>query len=156
MRNLIPLVALIGCISCSDKLDKRLSQIEEDYSISLPNEFEVIQDDDISYNGFESDYEQIVKLKFDQPEFDSVKVQIEKTAFFNQLHHFENNSKIGSLPLDSVHQAIVDSLNIIGQKGTWIEKNSKYKFLFFGDRMDYVNGCLNFNEKTLLWNHHHL
>lgn len=147
---------MVSFISCSSNLDKRLEQIEKDYSIQLLSKFEVIQDDDISYNGFESDYEQIVTIQFEAPEFDSVKSQIESSAYFNQLAEFEDKSMITIDKPSPEHQTIIDSLKKIKQSGTWIIKNEQYVFLYFRDWMDYVEGNLDLSAKTLTWNHHHL
>ena len=142
--------------SCSYNLDKRLEQIEKDYAIKLTTNFDVIQDDDISYNGFESDYEQIVKIKFESSEFDSIKGQIEKSSYFNELGNYENNSMVTNEKPSYQHQLIIDSLRKAKQTGAWIIKEDQYVFLYFGDWMDFVEGNLNLSDKTLTWNHHHL
>ena len=91
MRYYFLLLTLTFVYSCSN-LDKRIEAIEEEFGITLPESYEVIRDDDISFNDFESDYQQIVTIKFEDADFEEIKKQLEETIYFDQLPHYLGNS----------------------------------------------------------------
>ncbi len=155
MRYYFLLLTLTFVYSCSN-LDKRIEAIEEEFGITLPESYEVIQDDDISFNDFESDYQQIVTIKFEDADFEEIKKQLEETVYFDQLLHYLGNSLQYPGDLDSNRQVIVDSLAKVGQNGTWIKGDREYTYLDFGEWNDYVLGTLDLTAKTLEWNHSHL
>lgn len=155
MRYYYFIITLIFVYSCSN-LDKRLEAIEEEFGITLPTDYEVIQDDDISFNGFESDYQQIVTIKFEDEGFEDVKRQLEETVYFDQLPEYLGHSLQYPNLLDSNHQIIIDSLARVGQNGTWIKEGHEYTYLDFGEWSDYVHGTLDLTAKTLQWDHSHL
>ncbi|QHI35538.1 hypothetical protein IMCC3317_08840 [Kordia antarctica] len=141
---------------CSNQ-EARLKSIEKELFIKLPVNIEVIQDDDISHNGFESDYTQIVTLKFEKEEFEELIDQIESSPFFNELRRFDGKSK--PFPNDKIskeHKIILDSLTAEARSGTWIKDKVNYKYIDFFTWSDFCDAYINTTNRTLKYTHNHL
>jgi hypothetical protein len=153
--SLISIFSLI-LFACSNQ-EARLKSIEEELSIELPKSFEVIQDDDISHNGFESDYTQIVTIKFEKDEFDQLINQIKNSPYFDQLAHYKGKSlQFPNSKISIQHSDILDSLSSISRSGTWVMENSNYKYIDFFTWADFCDGYIDTANRTLKYTHNHL
>ena len=155
--TIFTLIIISLFLICCSNQEARLRSIEEELFIELPVNIEVTQDDDISHNGFESDYTQIVTLKFEKEAFEKLIEQVESSPFFNELMAFDGKSKL--FPNDVIgkqHRIILDSLTTESRSGTWIKENENYKYIDFFTWADYCDAYINITDRTLKYTHHHL
>lgn len=158
MRNYWLFGASVAIVLCScNNQDKRLEAIEREFGIQLPEEYDVVQDTDISYSDFESDYRQTMVLQFGQKEFTELTKQIERSPYFGQLKSYDGESP--SLPERGIpyeQQEVMDSLTKCGRSGVWIKKENEYRYIDFFDWKDFCQGTLDTRNRTLKYIHDHL
>ena len=75
--------------SCSNQ-EKRIILLENELNFDLGENYEVVKDEDISHNGFESDYTLNINIKLYKAELDRIINQIELEPYFDQLKRFRS------------------------------------------------------------------
>lgn len=146
--------------SCSDNLDKRIELLEEELNIELPAKYEVMQDDDVSHNGFESDYTLIVKLQLEPSGTENVLDQIRETPYFNQVGKYfgERHGGIelfGQEEIDAM-EVIKDSIPKTKYRATWFKRGDGYKLMDLEGGYEPINAFLDTVNNTLKFVFNHL
>ncbi len=143
--------------SCSN-LDKRIELLERELDLKLPENYEVVQDDDISFNGLESDYSLIVTLKFESQEFDTVIQQIKLIPYFNELESFRRQGSSLTLVGDEIEQyeRLKEEFKSLPYRGSWTSIESGFQFVDLGNKHESVDAWINTENKTLKFEFIHL
>ena len=152
MKQIGVLIILITCFASCSNFDKRIKLIEKELQIHLPIKYEVLKDEDISHNGFESDYTLILKLKFEQKEFDSVISQIKLSPFFQYANNLSSPAESKSI----TRKMIADSLETSLYRGIWIITENGFEFKDQGNKREPIAGEVNTADRTLEFTFNHL
>ncbi len=117
--------------ACSN-VEDRIELLENKLQIEIPNVYTVVQDEDISYNGLESDYKVVLKLQLESEGIQKIENQINQTPYYNQLVKFQGKGNgIGTFTREEMveFKLIQDSILKTKYRGTWIETVEGFEFI---------------------------
>ena len=152
------LLLLVSLLSACSNVQARIDLLEEELSIELPEEFGVMQDDDISHNGFESDYTLIVKLKLEPEGTTDILTQIREVPYFNQLERYYNDGTGIHLMNEEIeiHKKVEDSISRTDYRASWFRDHNGYRLVDFGNPLEPIDAFLDTVENTLLFEYNSL
>ncbi len=159
MKNILKFIVIICLLSSCSNQEKRIILLEKELNIELGNNYNVIQDDDISHNGFESDYTLILKIELNKTDIDRIVKQIKSEPYFNQLGKFKNEQ--GGITLigkenHKYFEKATDSLKNTKYRGSWFVTNKGFEFVDLGNNMEPIDAEINLTENTLKFEFSHL
>lgn len=133
--------------------------IESELSLQFPENYTVTQDDDVSHNGFESDYTQTITIEFKEKDIANIVNQIEQSPYYDKLEHLYNNTHSpgeNSNTIDTELTHIKDSLRRLNRSGTWIRRSNVYVYMDFFDWKEFCLANFDIEDGTLWFERNHL
>ena len=152
MNLRIYILSLTVIFTACSNVEDRIELLENKLQIEMPNEYTIVQDEDISYNGLESDYKVVLKLQLESEGIQKIENQINQTPYYNQLVKFQGKGNgIGTFTREEMveFKLIQDSILKTKYRGTWIETVEGFEFIDFGDKMEPIDACIDSKENTL-------
>ncbi len=142
--KLLILVCLFG--SCSNQ-EKRIILLENELNIDLGENYKVIKDEDVSHNGFESDYTLNLSIKLNKNELEKIIKQIETEPYFDQLSRFKSERgryRVAGNENMKFFEVVTDSLKKTKYRGSWFRTDTGFEFLDLEDGMEPIEAEINF------------
>ncbi|WP_299190490.1 hypothetical protein [uncultured Aquimarina sp.] len=151
---------IIVCLltSCSNQ-EKRIILLEKELNIQLGNDYKIIQDDDISQNGFESDYTLKLKIGLNKNDLERIVEQIESEPYFDQLGKFKSETgryRLAGQENINYFKSATDSLKKTKYRGSWFKTNTGFEYMDLGNNMEPIDAKINLKERTLKFEFNHL
>ncbi|WP_422084145.1 hypothetical protein [Ulvibacterium sp.] len=159
MKNIFKSIILVCLITSCSNQEKRIALLENELNIDLGNRYEVLKDDDISHNGFESDYTLKINIKLDKTELDRITKQIESEPYFDQLSKFRSERgryQIAGNENMEFFKVVTDSIKKTKYRGSWFRTDSGFEFLDLDDGNEPIEAEINLNEQVLRFEFNHL
>ncbi len=159
MKNILKFLVIVCLFSSCSNQEKRIILLEKELNIELGNSYNVIQDDDISHNGFESDYTLILKIELNKTDIDRIVKQIKSEPYFNQLGKFKNKQGETILSGKENHEYFekaTDSLKNTKYRGSWFRTDFGFEYLDLKGGYEIIDAEINLKERTLKFEFNHL
>lgn len=158
--NYIFKLLIIVCLitSCSNQ-EKRIILLENELNINLGENFKVVKDEDISHNGFESDYTLKIYIKLNKEELDRIIKQIESEPYFDQLKRFRSERgryQIAGNENMEFFNVVSDSLLKTKYRGSWFRTDFGLEFLDMEDGYEPIEAEIHLKEQILKFEFSHL
>lgn len=121
--------------------------------------FEVVKDEDISHNGFESDYTLNINIKLNKAELDRIIKQIESEPYFDQLKRFRSERgryQIAGNENMEFFKVVADSLSKTKYRGSWFRTDTGFEFLDMEDGYEPIEAEIDLKEQVLKFEFNHL
>jgi len=159
MKYILKLLIIVCLLSSCSNQEKRIILLEKELNIELGNDFKIVRDDDISHNGFESDYTLILKIELNKNDIDRIITQIKSEPYFNQLGKFKNEQ--GGVTLSGIENITyfknaTDSLERTNYRGSWFPTKTGFEFIDLGNKMEPIDAEINLKDRTLEFEFSHL
>lgn len=159
MKNCIKLlIAILLLSSCSSQAE-RIQILEKELNIKLGDNYNVIQDDNISEDDFGGDYTLILKIKLDTKEVDRIVTKIQSEPYFNELGKFKNEdggTRYNGPEEEQLFSIANDSIKSSKYRGSWYITEMGYRFLDLGTDTELIDAEINLEENTLTFELIHL
>ena len=159
MKSISKFLILVCLIASCSNQEKRIELLENELNIDLGKNFTVIKDEDISHNGFESDYTLKINIKLNKVELERIVKQIETEPYFDQLSRFRSEKgryQIAGNENMIFFNLVTDSLKKTKHRGSWFRTDSGFEFLDLEDGMEPIEAVINLREQTLKFEFNHL
>jgi len=144
--------------SCSNQ-EKRIILLENELNFDLGENYEVVKDEDISHNGFESDYTLNINIKLYKAELDRIINQIELEPYFDQLKRFRSERgryRIAGNENMEFFKVVADSLLKTKYRGSWFRTDYGFEFLDMEDGYEPIEAEIHLKEQILKFEFNHL
>ncbi len=159
MKYISKFLILVCLITSCSNQEKRIILLENELNIDLGENFEVLKDEDVSHNGFESDYTLKINIKLDKTELERIIKQIESEPYFDQLKRFRSERgryRIAGNENMEFFKLVTDSIMKTKYRGSWFRTDSGYEFLNLEDGYEPIEAEINLNEQVLKFEFSHL
>ncbi len=159
MKNIFKFILIVCLLTSCSNQEKRIILLEKELNIELGNDYKIIQDDDVSHNGFESDYTLKLKIELNKNDLERIVEQIESEPYYDQLGKLRSETGryrlAGQENIDYFKNA-TDSLKKTKYRGSWFKTNTGFEFMDLGNKMEPIDAEINLTELTLKFEFSHL
>ncbi|AXT54671.1 hypothetical protein D1815_02470 [Aquimarina sp. AD1] len=159
MKNILTFILIAFLLTSCSNQEKRIILLEKELNIELGKDYKIIQDDDVSHNGFESYYTLKLKIELNKNDLERIVKQLESEPYFDQLGKFRSETGryrlAGQENIDYFENA-TDSLKRTKYRGSWFKTNTGFEFMDLGNKMEPIDAEINLKELTLKFEFSHL